>query len=191
MEGGYGLLSEETEALHPKLSKRPEAASSSYSAAVNFLQNIYLVLVAKNHYKVRSRCLVHEFSFKYIFNNIYHEYSAAILKKSSLWVLPPYMVVATYCYYKKESRMMHTAIVLYLIKKESQLNEVCLGHRVRRTEFIRWRTRAQLLMIYKISTYLCPRDERESLKKLNTSPGKYIKAYLLVNNQNESTLIAQ
>ena len=45
--------------------------------------------------------------------------------------------------------------------------------------------------LYKISTYLCPRDERESLKKLNTSPGKYIKAYLLVNNQNESTLIAQ
>ena len=36
---------------------------------------------------------------------------------------------------------------------------------------IRRRTHAQLLMIYKISTYLCPKDERESLKKLNTSPG--------------------
>ena len=86
---------------------------------------------------------------------------------------------------------MHTAIALYLLKKESQLNEVCLGHKVRCTEFIRWRTRAQLLMIYKISTDLCPRGERKSLKKLNTSPGKYIKAYLLVNNQNESTLTAQ
>ena len=85
VEGGYGLLSEETEALHAKLSKRPETASSSYSAAVNFLQYIYSVLVAKNHYKVRSKRLVHEFSFKYIFNNINHEYSAAILKKSSLW----------------------------------------------------------------------------------------------------------
>ena len=66
---------------------------------------------------------------------------------------------------------MHTAIVLYLLKKESQLNEVSLGHKVRCTVFIRGRTRAKLLMIYKISTYLCPKDERESLKKLNTSPG--------------------
>ena len=66
---------------------------------------------------------------------------------------------------------MHTAIVLYLLKKESQLNEVCLGHKVRCTVFIRLKTRAQLLTIYKISTYLRPKDERESLKNLNTSPG--------------------
>ena len=26
-------------------------------------------------------------------------------------------------------------------------------------------------MIYKIPTYLCPKDEKEGLKKLNTSPG--------------------
>ena len=81
------------------------------------------------------------------------------------------MVVATYCYYKKERRTMHTAIVLYLPKIESKLNEVCLGHKVRCTVFIRWRTSAQLLMIYKIPTYLCPKDERESLKKLNMSLG--------------------
>ena len=111
------------------------------------------------------------FPSKVFFNDINHGYSAAILKKSSLWVLLSYMVVATYCYYKKEHRTMHTAIVLYLLKKESQLNEVCLGHKVRCTVFIRQRTCAQLLMIYKISTYLCPKDERESLKKLNTSPG--------------------
>ena len=66
---------------------------------------------------------------------------------------------------------MHTAIVLYLLKKESQLNEVCLGRKVRCILFIRRRTRAQLLMIYKISTYLCPKDKRERLKKLNPSPG--------------------
>ena len=50
--GGYGstgLLSEETEALRAKLRKRTEAVSSSYSAAVNFLQYIYSVLLAKNH----------------------------------------------------------------------------------------------------------------------------------------------
>ena len=66
---------------------------------------------------------------------------------------------------------MHTAIVLYLFKKESQLNEVCLGHKIRCTVFIRRKTRAQLLMIYKTATYFCPKDDRESLKKLNTSPG--------------------
>ena len=50
--GGYGstrLLSEETEALRAKLSKRAEATSSSYSTAVDFLQYIYSLLVAKNH----------------------------------------------------------------------------------------------------------------------------------------------
>ena len=66
---------------------------------------------------------------------------------------------------------MHTATGLYLVKKQRQLNEVCLGHKVRCTVFIRRRTRAQLLMIYNISTYLCPKDERESLQKLSTSPG--------------------
>ena len=46
---GSGLLSEETEALRAKLNKRVEAASSNYSAVVNFLQYIYLALVAKSH----------------------------------------------------------------------------------------------------------------------------------------------
>ena len=57
------------------------------------------------------------FPSKIFFNNINHGYSAAILKKSSLWVLPSDMVAATYCYYKKEYRTMHTAIVLFLLKK--------------------------------------------------------------------------
>ena len=47
--GGTGLLSEKTEALHAELYKRAEAATSSYSAEVDFLQYIYSVLVTKNH----------------------------------------------------------------------------------------------------------------------------------------------
>ena len=50
--GGYGitgLLSEETEALHAKLSKGAEEATNNYFTAVDFLQYIYPVLVAKNH----------------------------------------------------------------------------------------------------------------------------------------------
>ena len=47
--GSTGLLSEEAVALHAKLSKRAEAASSNYSAVVNFLQYIYWMLVAKSH----------------------------------------------------------------------------------------------------------------------------------------------
>ena len=44
-----GLLSEETEALHAELKKRADPATSGYSAAVDFLQYICLVPVAKNH----------------------------------------------------------------------------------------------------------------------------------------------
>ena len=47
--GVQGLLSEKSEALHAELNERAEAATSSYSAEVDFLQYIYLVLVAKNH----------------------------------------------------------------------------------------------------------------------------------------------
>ena len=47
--GSTGLLSEETAALHAKLSKRAEAASSNYSAVVNSLQYISSVLVAESH----------------------------------------------------------------------------------------------------------------------------------------------
>ena len=44
-----GLLSRKTEALCADLKKRAEAATSSYSAEVNFPHCIYLALVAKNH----------------------------------------------------------------------------------------------------------------------------------------------
>ena len=63
------------------------------------------MLVAKNHQKIRLRCLVHEFPFTDIFNDINHAYRAAILKKKCLWLLPFYMAVATYCYYEKERRI--------------------------------------------------------------------------------------
>ena len=61
--GGTGLISEKTEALHPELNERAEAATSSYSATGGYLQNNYSVLVTKNHHKTRSRCLFHEFFF--------------------------------------------------------------------------------------------------------------------------------
>ena len=65
--GGMGLISKKTEALHAELNKMAEAATSSYSVTGNFLQYIYSVLVTKNHKKIRSKCLVHEFSFTDIF----------------------------------------------------------------------------------------------------------------------------
>ena len=42
---------------------------------------IYFMLVAKNHCKFRSRCLIHEFSFTDIFNDINHGYKTALFKK--------------------------------------------------------------------------------------------------------------
>ena len=78
-----GLIPEKTEALYIELYERAGAATSTYSTAGNFSQYIYSLLVAKNQRKIRSRCLVHEFSFK----NINHSQWAAILKKNYLWLL--------------------------------------------------------------------------------------------------------
>ena len=47
--GRTGILSEKTKVLYAELNRRAEVATSSYSAAVNFLQYIYSVLVAKNY----------------------------------------------------------------------------------------------------------------------------------------------
>ena len=44
------------------------------------------------------------------FNDINHGYRTTLLKKDSLWLLPFYMVVATYFYYGKVLRTMRTAI---------------------------------------------------------------------------------
>ena len=46
---GTFLLSKKTEALHAELRGKEEAANSSYSKAVDFLQYIYSDLAAKNH----------------------------------------------------------------------------------------------------------------------------------------------
>ena len=62
-----GLISEKTQSLYVNLNERAEAATSSYSTPGGYSQYIYSVLVAKNQMKIRSRCLVHEFSFTDIF----------------------------------------------------------------------------------------------------------------------------
>ena len=59
-----------------------------------------------------------KFPSQIFFNDINHGYRTALLKKSSLWLLPSYMALATNCYYEKVRRTMHTAIVSYLLKEE-------------------------------------------------------------------------
>ena len=61
--GDTGSVSEKAEALYAELNKRAESATSSYSVTGDFLQYIYPMPVTKNHQNIRSRCLVHEFSF--------------------------------------------------------------------------------------------------------------------------------
>ena len=56
------------------------------------------------------------FPSQIFFNDINHGYRAAIFKKNSLWLLPFYMVVATYFYYEKVRKTMRTAIVSNLLK---------------------------------------------------------------------------
>ena len=66
-KGDMGLISEKMEALYAELNKTAEATTSGYFVTDDFLQYIYSVLVAKNHHKIRSKCLVHEFSSTGIF----------------------------------------------------------------------------------------------------------------------------
>ena len=79
---GMGLISKKAEVLYIELNERAEAATGRYSGTSDSLQHIYSVPVSKNHRNIRSRCLVHEFSFTDIFNDINHGYRAAILKKN-------------------------------------------------------------------------------------------------------------
>ena len=62
------------------------------------------------------------FPSQIVFNDISHGHRAAIFKKNSLWLLPFYMTVATYCYYEKVRITMRTAIVSYLLKKATPNN---------------------------------------------------------------------
>ena len=57
------------------------------------------------------------FPFHIFFNDINHGYRAAILKKNYLWLLPFYMVVATYFYYEKVHRTIRTAVVSNGLKR--------------------------------------------------------------------------
>ena len=62
-----GLISEKTEVWYVELNEKAEAATVSYSVTGDSLQYIYSVSVTKNNRNIRLRCLVHGFSFTYIF----------------------------------------------------------------------------------------------------------------------------
>ena len=79
---GYWVSFWKMEASYAEFNERVKAATSSYSGTGEFLQYIYSAIVTKNHQNIRSRCLVHEFSFTDIF------------------LIPFYMAVASYCFYE-------------------------------------------------------------------------------------------
>ena len=79
---GMGLLSEKTKALHAELDERAEAAISSYSVEVDFAYNICIRCL---WLRIIRRSM--NFPSQIFFNDINHGYRAAILKKSSLWLL--------------------------------------------------------------------------------------------------------
>ena len=54
------------------------------------------------------------FPSEIFFNNINDGYRAAILKKSSLWLLPFYMAVATYHYYKNVLQLYRTSLTNHI-----------------------------------------------------------------------------
>ena len=62
--GSTGLICEKPEALYAKLRERQEAFTNSYFKTGHFLEYTYSLLVAKDHEKILSRCLVLEFSLQ-------------------------------------------------------------------------------------------------------------------------------
>ena len=71
--------------------------------------------MAKNHQKLLSRCLVPEFFFTNIFNDINDGYRATLLQKNSLCLLLFFTTVVSSCYYEKVRGTMRTAIVSQLL----------------------------------------------------------------------------
>ena len=126
--GCTGSISEKTEVLYAELNERAEVATGSYSVTRDSLQYIYSVSATKNHRNIRSRSLVHEFSFTDVFNDINHGYRAAILKKNSLWLLSHTWLWLVICIMKRCTE--RCALQLYqtsFIHQVSLLRET-LGH---------------------------------------------------------------
>ena len=65
--GVQGQFLKKINALYAELKERAKADISSYYVRSDFSQDIYSVSVTKNHQNTLSRCLVHEFTFKDIF----------------------------------------------------------------------------------------------------------------------------
>ena len=86
------------------------------------------MLVAKNHQKFRSRCLVDEFSLTDLFNDINHLYRADLLKKKYFWMPPFFIAVATYCYDKKVRGTMRSVTVSYLLEVRASENLLLSWH---------------------------------------------------------------
>ena len=60
-------------------------------------------------------------------NDINHGYRAALLKKNSSKLLQFYMAVATYFFYEKVHKTMHTAIVSCLLKMNKTIKSVIIA----------------------------------------------------------------
>ena len=84
--------------------ERAEAAIGSYSVRGDSLLYIYSVPVTKNHRTSNQDVQFMNFPSRIFSNDINPGYRVAVLKKNSLWLLPFYMVVATFFYYEKVSR---------------------------------------------------------------------------------------
>ena len=79
--GVKGLISEKTEVLYAERNKKAEAAFGSYFTTGDSLQYIYSGAMTKNHRNIRSRYLVHEFSFIVIFQRYWSWFQGSYIKE--------------------------------------------------------------------------------------------------------------
>ena len=77
-----------------------------------FILCLWLIIITRSDQGVQFM----NFPSKIFFNDINHGYKAALLKKSSLWLLSFHMDLASYRYYEKAHRTMKTATASYLLK---------------------------------------------------------------------------
>ena len=93
-----------------KYRKQPSVAILQQSTFYNiFFRCLWIRIISRSDQGVQFMNFPSQISF----NDINHGYRAALLKKTSFWLLASYMAVSAYSYYEKVRGTMHTVIVSY------------------------------------------------------------------------------
>ena len=117
------------------------------------------------------------------------------MKKHSLWLLPFYMSVATYCYYEKVRRTMWNVIVSYLLNesynKEQRIESIILWRSNFFTEMISFPaySAVRLYWIGLESFISCWQNRRKKINKCIIQVLAHIDRYIWLKSTSEKIMI--